>query len=49
MPVELGNDLYIMGHAASRFVKHEKYQDIKRKARIGAIPTFNVCMDMQRS
>ncbi|CAK9111902.1 Uncharacterized protein SCF082_LOCUS51902 [Durusdinium trenchii] len=36
VPVEITDDEFILAHGASRFLKFEKVQDMKRKARTGA-------------
>lgn len=35
VPVEIGTEQFIIGHGNSRFIKHDKVQDMKRKARTG--------------
>lgn len=36
MPVEIEPNDFILAHGASRFLKVEKYQDLKRKGNTGA-------------
>ena len=40
--VELSDTEYILAHGASRFLKFEKVQDLKRKGRTGDVACFYV-------